>query len=231
MEIKRMFVTGDTHGERARFTYFFNRLFRAGDVLFICGDFGYIFDDNESERAFLDEIAQQKYTVCFVDGNHENFPAIFASPEMIWNGGRVHKIRNNIFHLMRGEIYQINRKRILVFGGAYSIDKAFRTEGRSWWPQEMPTEEEYENARKNIEEAGNKVDYILTHAAPEETMCMFHPHHSEEMKLNIFLEWIRENVDYMHWYMGHLHRDEDVWRNQSVLWFDIKDMETNESIF
>jgi len=38
------------------------------------------------------------------------------------------------------------------------------------------------------------------------------------------LEYVRESVRYKHWYMGHLHRDEDVWKHQSILWFNIRQL-------
>lgn len=42
------------------------------------------------------------------------------------------------------------------------------------------------------------------------------------------MEYVRGNVKYKHWYMGHLHRNEDVWRHQSILWLDVRDMLTGE---
>ena len=41
------------------------------------------------------------------------------------------------------------------------------------------------------------------------------------------IEYVRENVKYKHWYMGHLHRDEDIWENQTILWFDVIDIENH----
>ena len=51
-----------------------------------------------------------------------------------------------------------------------------------------------------------------------------------EEPLNNFLEWVRENVTYDHWYMGHLHKDLDLWRDQTIVWFAIRKMETNEVV-
>lgn len=230
-------VTGDTHGEEGRFLHreeLCNKFLRQGDYLFICGDFGYVSDGSYRERKFLQYMAEElPYTVCFCDGNHENFDLLDAFEVTYWNGGKVHIIQKDksgtpkVIHLMRGQIYEIEGKRIFTFGGAYSIDKAFRTPGRSWWPQEMPNEEEKEEAIKNLEAVDWSVDYILTHAAPEETMAIFHPDHIHEMPLNGFLEYVRERTSYTHWFMGHLHRDEDVWRHQSILWFSLRNMEDN----
>lgn len=234
-----IYVTGDCHGERARFQYkdsTIEKTLTQNDKLIVCGDFGYISDDSQSERKFLQFLAEKPYQILWVDGNHENFDLINAYPVEIWCGGKVHVIRRDkagtpkIIHLMRGQVFEIENKRIFTFGGAYSIDKSMRIPQRSWWPQEMPTDAEMKEAIDNLGRVDNKVDYIFTHAAPEETMCIFHPNHPEEKPLNNFLEWVCENVTYRHWYMGHLHRDEDVWRHQTILWFDVRNIETNELI-
>lgn len=123
-----IYVTGDMHGEQEKLLAAERDTpLREGDTLIVCGDFGYIFRNDERERAFLDEVENRPYTLCFVDGNHENFPAIYAYPEEIWNGGRVHRIRKNIYHLMRGQVFQLEEKRVFTMGGAYSIDRHFRT--------------------------------------------------------------------------------------------------------
>lgn len=230
-------VTGDTHGEEGRFLYpdmYSNRHLSQGDYLFVCGDFGYVFTGSYKERQFLDFLAENvPYTICFCDGNHENFDLINSYDVTTWNGGKVHIIKRDsnrnpkVIHLMRGQVYEIEGKRIFVFGGAYSIDRNIRAEGRSWWPQEMPDDKEKEEAINNLNLVNWDVDYIITHAAPEDTMSIFYPIHEHEAPLNNFLEYIRENIKYKRWYIGHLHRDEDVWRQQTILWFSLRNMEDN----
>jgi len=233
-------ITGDTHGEEGRFIHAdepVNKHLKKGDYLFICGDFGYLFNDDYKEQKFLKYLAEEiSYTICFCDGNHENFDALNSYDISEWNGGKVHVIKCDeagnpkVIHLMRGQVFTIEGKKIFVLGGAYSIDKPMRIEGKSWWSQEMPTEEEKDEAISNLEAVNYKVDYIITHAAPEDTMSIFHPDHVHEMPLNGFLEYIREKTTYSHWYMGHLHRDEDVWRHQTVLWFSVRNMEDNSEL-
>ncbi len=234
-----LYITGDTHGERARFQYekygIIGNL-KKDDYLFICGDWGYIWENSAKENEFLDYLAKKNFVVLFVDGNHENFDLINAMPVEEWCGGKVHIIRRDakgrpkIIHLMRGQVFEIEGKKIFTFGGAYSVDKYLRVPGESWWEDELPTDVQMKEAIENLAEHNNEVDYIVTHAAPEETMCVFHPDHIYEKPLNNFLEWVRENVKYRHWWFGHLHRDEDLWRHQSVLWFELRNMENNERV-
>jgi len=237
------YVTGDTHGEIGRFIHEeepIQKVLTSGDKLFVAGDFGYLYYSDGIRRVReeedLDFLAKKPYQILFIDGNHENFDILNEYPVEEWCGGKVHVIRRDalgepkVIHLMRGQVFEIEGKKIFTFGGGYSIDKEDRLEGRSWWPQEMPTDAEMKEAGINLAKHGYKVDWILTHAAPEETMNLFYPNHAEEKPLNNFLEWVCETVDYKYWYFGHLHEDKDLYRNQSALWFTVKNMETNESV-
>lgn len=236
--VPRMFVTGDTHGEKARFYYdgfANNRLLGKGDYLFVCGDFGYVFNGSSQEETYLDKLSKDKpYMICFVDGNHENFSKLSTYLEEIWCGGRVHVIRRDeegnpkIIHLMRGQVFGIDDVRIFTFGGAYSIDKMYRTEGKSWWKEEMPSEDEKIEGVKNLESHSSTVDVILTHTAPRDTMERFRYRTIEEAGLNDYLEYVRENTKYSKWYFGHLHKDEEIWRNQYAIYFYVRDLRTGK---
>ena len=220
MNKHKLYVTGDCHGEESRMTYSgfaYNKDLGEGDILFCCGGWEYISDDSYRERRFLEYLAEEKpYTICWVDGNHENFDLINQYPIEMWNGGKVHVIRRNkqyspkIIHLMRGQVFNIYGYKFFTFGGAYSVDKYMRTPGLSWWEQEIPTNDEMEEGIRNLEANNNEVDYILTYAAPVDTMAMFNQINEHEKRLNNYLEYVREHTKYKHWYMGNLHRDEDV---------------------
>lgn len=150
----------------------------------------------------------------------------------MWCGGRVHKIRRNVIHLMRGEIYCIDGSTVFVMGGGYSLDKYRRTEGVSWWSEEMPSEAEYSNALYNLERVNYRVDYIITHTAPSETVSYLSTFQSfgimnnitEEFPLTVFLDEIQRKVEYRHWYFGHFHVDAELWRNQTVLLSSVREL-------
>ncbi len=233
--------TGDTHGEVGRI----NELYRQGaskwgknDILFVSGDWGYLFLNTVSEKHFLDEMAKLPYTICFCDGNHENFPAIFAYSCEIWNGGKVHRIRDNIFHLMRGQVYTIDGEKIFTMGGAYSIDRYMRSEGYSYWREELPSEEEYGEAIANLKAHDYRVDYILTHTAPQSVIIEMLGKigkldqskyasitNGRDSRLTNFFEWIREGVTYRRWFFGHWHEDYDVDGKHRALHFDVETVE------
>ena len=221
-----IYITGDTHGEQARFSPAAmpgEENFGREDTLIICGDFGYIFEANERENAFLDVLAEKPYRICFCDGNHENFPAIYAYPKEKWNGGFVHRIRRNVLHLMRGQIFEIEGKRIFTMGGAYSIDRYMRLEGLSFWREELPTNDEYREAAQNLEEVGKRVDCIITHTAPREVIRrMGHYPDMHDAELTGFLEWIMYEVKFERWFFGHWHLDAAIDDRFRALWFDVE---------
>lgn len=212
-----LLVTGDTHAEQYKYIECISPYLHKHDTLFIAGDFGYGWWDGEflPQEMFFDFIASRPYTVCFVDGNHEDHHKLNELPVMDWNGGKAHIIRHNLIHLMRGEIYNIEGKKIFVMGGGYSLDKDWRTPGISWFLEEMPSEAEYLNAEANLLKNDNKVDYIITHTCPTKIVEYLssvsvkgvNKNVFDERPLNDFLQNICERVDFKHHYFGHFHMD------------------------
>lgn len=98
-----------------------------------------------------------------------------------------------------------------TFGGAYSPDRAYREEGISWFPEELPTRQEYLEGWENLKKSGFKVDYILTHTAPQNIISKMGykdlPGHNEEAPLREFLQQIADLTDFKAWYFGHFHKD------------------------
>ena len=68
----------------------------------------------------------------------------------------------NVYHVCRGSVLELEGKSYLCFGGAESQDKDDREPGVNWWKQEMPSDEEYDTCRRNLEAVDYKVDYVLT---------------------------------------------------------------------
>ncbi|MBQ9428082.1 MAG: metallophosphoesterase [Clostridia bacterium] len=225
-----IYITGDTHGERERFELlgeYGEPDWTADDYLIVCGDFGYIFRNDARENAFLDALAGKPYMICFVDGNHENFPAVSGYPTEVWKGGRVHRIRQNLVHLMRGQVYTIGGSVFFTMGGAYSIDRAFRAEGVSYWKEELPDNSEYREASVNLKEHGFAVDYILTHTAPREIIRRMGEYpDAHDAELTGFLEWIMHETKFRKWFFGHWHLDREIGDRFRALYYDVVQITT-----
>lgn len=168
------------------------------DLLIILGDVGLKFTDTEDNRAFDELFLSASKKIAFIDGNHENFKHIYSYPEEDWCGGKVHRITENIVHLERGYVYEIDGKRFFVFGGCKSSE-IWKAKGL-WQAEETPSEQEISRAYANLKKSGNRVDYILTHKyelGNENT-------YSEE--LFTLCKYIDSEVQFKHWYSGHWHR-------------------------
>ncbi len=225
-------ITGDIHSRKERFSEVFieeEPSLTENDYVIVCGDFGFIFFNNEPEgiivdettKLDLDELGKKPYNILFVDGNHENFHALNKYPEELWNGGRIHRIRKNIIHLMRGQVFTIENKTFFTLGGAYSIDRDVRALNYSYWEEEIPSKEEAEEGRMNLERYNNKVDYILTHQAPPDIITeIFHESIGEtELDFLGALKKISNEITFDRWYFGHWHEDRNLGRYRA-LYFD-----------
>ena len=233
------YIIGDVHGDQVLWDACISPMLKSGDRAFVLGDFGVGFWNGRywSEETFYDYLEQQPYMVCFVDGNHEDFNKLNSYPVESWHRGQVHQIRKNVIHLMRGEIFELEGKTIFTFGGGYSYDYARRAEGYDWWPQEMPSQEEYQHAYQNLEKHDWKVDYILTHTCPSETIAYMRTMQigvkdlvEGERELNLFLDYIRAETSYQKWYFGHFHVDRELWRNQYAVLDTVRDLHTGKII-
>ena len=221
-------VTRDCHGSHDIYKlYPLKRMeLSYDDYLIILGDSGILWNKKNPEDLLGWYKKNIPCSVLFVDGNHENFDAINALPITDWNGGNVHVVNKQIKHLMRGQIFTIEDKSFFTFGGGYSVDKAYRTEGLSWWKEEMPTKEEYDIGIENLKNANNSVDYVLSHDCPgmflEELIT--NSFKAEKNELNSYLDWVYENVEFKKYYCGHHHNDIIPANNLRCLFNDIVEL-------
>lgn len=202
---------GDTHGDLSKIRQVIHQYdLHPKDYVIVAGDFGFIFWGDERERLVLEELDKLGVTICFVDGNHESFTLLKGYECMQWNGGRVHRIGAHIFHLMRGQVFLIEGKRIFTMGGAASKDKGKRLKEVSWWRQEIPVGREYEEAMLNLAACDYRIDYVITHQAPKRIIrSMGKTVLPDELRLVNFLDRLSLMLDYEKWYFGHWHMDEE----------------------
>lgn len=218
-----IYVTGDTHipidiSKLSSKNFPQQKELTKNDYVIICGDFGGVWYGGPKDDYWLDWLEEKNFTTLFVDGNHENFAALSQYEPCSWNGGKVQFIRPSVVHLMRGYVYDLEGMKIFAMGGARSSDRAFRTEGVSWWPEEMPNEEEIRRARQNLAINDNQVDIIITHDAPRSIARMIDFAKSEDDELMPFFDEIRNTVGYRHWYCGHFHVDWNVDESHTVIY-------------
>lgn len=209
-----IFVTGDIHGHvdiHKLNTQSFpaQSTLTKKDYVIICGDCGLVWGgkNTKSDAYWQKWLDKKPFTTLFVDGNHENHALLNEYPVTEWNGGKVHQIQPSVLHLMRGQVFTIEGMTFFTMGGASSHDKQYRKEGISWWPQELPSREEYEEAERNLAKHDWNVDFVLTHCAPTSVQAYFDGDYVTD-ELTEFFESLYGRLNWNMWYTGHYHRDE-----------------------
>ena len=219
-----IYVTGDMHGEEERLYSRSMKKLSEGDTLIVCGDFGFVWDGSAKEKKILEYLGSRKYNVCFIDGTHENFDLLVKCRMTVWNGGKVHRVSGNLFHMMRGQIFTIEGYRIFTFGGGESTDREMRTEHISWWKEEMPTPAELEEGAKAIDEVDCDVDFIITHEPPsivKSTMLLRAGETDSVNKLNGYFEQLNRVCKFKHWYFGSMHEDRIITNVHTAVFEDV----------
>ena len=114
-------------------------------------------------------------------------------------------------------------------GGAKSTDKAYRKEHVSWWEEEIPSTAEMEHAAATLETHNFKVDYIISHCAPNFLVDKLYPYDKPHDPITNFLEkYVRENTTFAAWFLGHYHVDRSTEdRKYNILYHDILEIMPN----
>lgn len=223
------------------------------DFVIICGDFGGVWNNSAREKYWLEWLNDKHFTTLFVDGNHENFDLLSAYPVVDFHGGKAHQVRENVYHLMRGYCFDLCGKTFFAFGGASSHDiddgildpmeflsmddfrdtvkrydrqqKLFRVKGYSWWPQELPSDEEMRRGTQTLAQRNMSVDFVISHCLPQRIAAM-RGFTQPDTLTTYFDSLIDENnpngcLKFGDWYCGHYHMDENITPEYHVLYYDL----------
>lgn len=203
-------ITGDLHGDISRLKDKRIKKLRKNDYLIICGDFGCIWDGSKKEQHLLKSLGKKRYNILFVDGCHENFDILSRYDEEEWNGGKVRVISGKLRQLMRGEIFDIDGKKIFAFGGGQSDDMDIKRERNMWWEAEVPTEEEIELAKGRLEEVGNTVDYIVTHEPPATIKEFLQIDTEQKSEMGAYFDILKTTCTFKAWFFGKCHLNRTI---------------------
>lgn len=235
-------ITGDCHADWGKFAiddFPERKEMTRDDFVIVCGDFG-IWHDDSTERWWLRWLEEKNFTLLFVDGNHENFDRLYSDEFDVvdFRGGKAHRIRENIYHLMRGYVFELCGKKFFAFGGASSHDiddgvldmkdyasrreltadynrrtrlgQMLRINHLSWWAEEMPSDDEMEFGLQTLKANDNKVDFIISHCCPHTIEAMLSYGCYKADKLTNYFDMIYDTVEFSKWFFGHYHGNQQV---------------------
>lgn len=222
-----IYVTGDCHGDWRRFQpncFPEQKNMNRDDYVIVCGDFGIWHDTHGRETEELNKLSELPFTILFVDGNHENYN-----------------------RLERGYVFDLQGKKFFCFGGASSHDisdgiidpndyvsreafikvyneylysnRMFRVKNVSWWERELPSEEEIQRGLDNLKENNNKVDFIISHCAPQSIADIIGCGLYQEDILTDYFEKIKNTVNFTKWIFGHYHDNMKILDDYILLYY------------
>lgn len=163
-------VCGDWHGNERWAVSVLDYLAGAGITKVLhAGDFG-LWPGAEGERYLRDVcecLERNQQTLWVVPGNHDDYsqiedsedPAGGTERQVLAGGGEDDGWELSL--LPRGFAWDEDGRSFVALGGAPSIDFEHRTEGRSWWREEMIRESDLERLHRS---AG--ADVMVCHDSP-----------------------------------------------------------------
>jgi hypothetical protein len=209
-----IYITGDTHRD---FSRFYKLEKDTDNMLIVLGDVGINYYLNEEDKIYKEYLKKLKLKLFCVRGNHEERPEnISTYKEVEMFGGKVfiEEEYPNLIFAKDGETYYIDGKKILVIGGAYSVDKQYRLlHGYKWFKDEQLTKEEMDTILDEVK--GKQFDIVLTHTCPykyepREVFMQGLDQSKVDKSMEHFLDKVEENINYDKWYCGHYHIEKQV---------------------
>lgn len=204
---------GDVHGE---FNELISRLANhniCNSTFIQVGDFGVGFKSKETETRELnrinDRLKADRCTMYVIRGNHDD-PSYFSGEGLY----------SNLIFLNDYSLLQVEGKKILLIGGAISIDRRIRELNVNYWEEEGFV---YNEQRlRSVLSGVDNLDIVATHSCPHE----FEPAEFNQLVVSY---WMKDNglitelkkergahsllmhaltglrLKPTHWYYGHFH--------------------------
>lgn len=209
-----IYITGDTHRE---FYRLHNIEKNKNNILIILGDTGINYYLDERDKTLKEQLNSYNIKLFCVQGNHEERPEnISTYKEIDMFGGKVfiEEAYPNLIFAKNGELYDIDNKKVLVMGGAYSVDKNYRIIYRyPWFKDEQLSKEEMDNILNKYK--GQHIDIVLSHTCPlkyepTEVFMKGIDQSNVDKSMENFLDKVEESIDYDKWYCGHYHTEKQI---------------------
>lgn len=128
------------------------------DICLVAGDFGWWPKLLPLPHTVLPPVLLERTELHFLDGNHEDHPALRrAAPRGCFEPV---ELAPRIIYHPRGSVMRLPDGRTVFFaGGGKSVDRAFRTEGRDWFAEEVLV-------REDLPSELPRADVVISHTLP-----------------------------------------------------------------
>ena len=184
---KNVRIIGDVHGKLEEY----RRLTTHSEYSVSLGEMG--FDLVPLVGMYCKDLDGDKHII--VPGNHDNYNVI--------QGLTTFRVNPGYGKFLEGPLGDVNAYYVR---GAASIDKAYRTEGRSWWPEEELSSTALLDAVEWY--TACEPDIMITHTAPD-FIVEEHLLTRGQTKYNFRTEQALESMHGFHapkvWVFGHFH--------------------------
>lgn len=221
-KIPEVFFIGDVHGQFSEVVNDLRTRKKLKDALVICcGDIGCGFYNIgyyiDLFRRLNERLTRDNITLAFVRGNHDN-AEFFNETEF------VSKKLTEFSHIRFIPDYSILMTtvgNILCVGGAISIDRKARVDGKSYWQNEpiIPLDDEL---REQL--SSERIDIVVTHSTPTVApptqkyvggwcigdISLISDMENERKTLQELYEYLKERNEIKHWVYGHYHAHYDT---------------------
>jgi len=206
----KVLILGDVHGMWSDLNITIARALKQHpDITHMIqvGDFGYAWPGSDIQangtgfckpftfhKAYMDPSTIAKAEALpfyWIDGNHENHDQLEKDQGAFQSG---------MIYQPRGSVLRLTDYTVMFFGGASSIDKDHRIQGKSWWPQESIT---YRQVMEALDYQ-QTIDLVISHEFPFDFPYGSYKKEfgrSDKQALNA----IRGQFKPRHWVFGHHH--------------------------
>lgn len=239
-EPDRIAIAGDWHGNPAWARHAIEYAVDEGaEHIIHLGDFGYwSFANNRGSdtwqylRRVNEALDKAGIDLWWLDGNHENHDDLALLRDKHGIDAPIQLPEwDHIHYLPRGYRWEWWGKTFMALGGAWSIDRFLRKEGKGWWPGELITDDQLAYAKREP-----SVSVIFSHDCPQGVnipgigpdskprggadlwpldMLAGAARHRERLREVLDVHWPRV------WYHGHYHVAHETWlRNTKFVGLD-----------
>ena len=210
-EKDKIIIVGDIHGAYPRLRYDISRSYTDAYIIQV-GDFGFGFHKPNYYKTELEDVSKTlTKTNCHlyvIRGNHDD-PSYFAETNNPFGF-------DNITVLADYSELNLLGKSILLVGGAVSVDRRFREDGKSWWSDEdfnLKLEDQFPYKDRQY-------DLVVTHTRPG--VCgafkgfdniQYWCDQDPDLKNDLIdesqqLDYLYERTKPKDWYYGHFHNSD-----------------------